>query len=70
MICNMIDAVTPTVTPVFADHDEIPDFARSAVCSLSYVGALKTENGNVSAIEPLTRAQTAELLATVMRIAK
>jgi len=70
VICNMIDAVTPTVTPVFSDSDEIPAFAASAVNSLSYMGILRPEDGNISAAMPITRGETAHILAMVMKISK
>ena len=66
----MIDAVTPTVTPVFSDSDEIPAFAASAVNSLSYMGILRPEDGNISAAMPITRGETAHILAMVMKISK
>ena len=68
VICNMIDAVTPTVTPVFEDSDKIPAFAASAVNSLSYMGILTSENGNILPTSALTRADTAHLLCLVMQI--
>ena len=70
MICNMIDAATPTVTPVFSDSDEIPAFAASAVNSLSYMGILRADGGNISASTPITRGECAHLLAMVMRMSK
>ena len=70
MVCNMIDAATPTVTPVFADSDKIPTFAASAVNSLSYMGILRADGGNISASMPITRGECAHLLAMVMKMSK
>ncbi|MBE6597381.1 MAG: hypothetical protein E7641_06905 [Ruminococcaceae bacterium] len=67
MICNMIDAATPTVTPSFDDYEEIPDYAVSAVISLNYMGVLYPEEGNISASAQLCRGDAARMLAAVMK---
>jgi hypothetical protein len=68
IVCNMIDAATPTSPPVFADEHQIPVYARSAVYSLNYMGILSSKDGNISADSPLTRADAAKILAAVMTI--
>ncbi len=67
MICNMIDAATPTVTPVFEDSAEIPEYALSAVSSLNYMGVLYPEKGNISASGNLCRGDAARMLSAVMK---
>lgn len=66
IVCNMIDAATPTIAPTFNDSDDIPVFARSAVSSLSYMGILTAKNGNISANDDLTRAEAAQLLELML----
>lgn len=68
IVCNMIDAATPTVTPTFNDHEDIPAFAEAAVCSLNYMGILSSEGGNISANSELTRGETARVLSFVMQL--
>lgn len=67
IVSNIIDAATPTVTPVFEDHEDIPAFAESAVCSLNYMGILNLRDGYVAAGAELTRAEAAHLLSEMMR---
>ena len=68
IVCNMIDATAPTITPVFDDSDEIPAFAASAVNSLGYMGILQPKDGNISASSPMTREATAHLLSSVVNM--
>ncbi len=68
IVCNMIDAATPTITPTFNDSADIPAFAASAVSSLNYMGVLSTENGNISANAELTRGEAAQILSLVMQV--
>ncbi|MBO5415773.1 MAG: S-layer homology domain-containing protein [Clostridia bacterium] len=69
IVCNMIDAATPTVTPTFNDHSDIPAFAEAAVCSLNYMGILNSDGGNISARSELTRGDAAHILSLVMKLA-
>ncbi len=68
IVCNMIDAATPTITPSFGDRGDIPAFAESAVSSLAYMGILTAENGNISANDDLTRGDTARMLSYVIQL--
>ena len=70
IVCSMIDAATPTVTPVFEDSKDIPSFAVSSVNSLVYMGLLKPTNQNISASEPMTRSDAAYLLSCITSLAK
>ncbi len=64
---NMIDAATPTVTPIFEDSEEIPAWAAPSVYSLSAMGILPVSDGSVSPLSPLTRGDTALMLHALIR---
>ena len=53
-------------TTTFADDSDIPDWARAAVTSLSELGILTPENGKINPNSPLTRAQTAQILMSLL----
>ena len=55
------------VKPVFSDASEIPAWASEAIYSLNAAGIMTTLDGYISASAKLTRAQTAGMLAAVMR---
>lgn len=67
MICNMTDAATPTITPVFSDSEDIPEYAVSAVASLNYMGVLYPEEGNISAQSSLCRGDAARILSVLLK---
>ena len=67
IVCNIIDVATPTIAPTFRDAEDIPAFAASAVSALNYMGVLRTDNGNISAQDQLTRGEAAQLLTLVTR---
>ncbi len=68
--CVIIDALIgaeePRTLPVFDDIAEVPNYALEAVCSLIEIGIIKTENGEISPTDILTRADCAEMLAEVI----
>jgi hypothetical protein len=68
IVCNMIDAATPTVTPVFDDSEDIPAYAKASVYSLNYMGILHAENKNICAADDLTRGEAAHILSLIMDI--
>ena len=68
IVANIIDAATPAVTPVFADSDDIPTFARGAVASLGYMGIISDRDGSIMANADLTRGDAAEMLSLVIRV--
>lgn len=70
MLSRMLDADMPTVSPVFADADQIPTWASSSLASMAALGILKTDGGYVDAAEAVTRADAAELLYGLMRTVK
>ncbi|MBO5845561.1 MAG: S-layer homology domain-containing protein, partial [Clostridia bacterium] len=66
IVCNIVDVATPTVAPSFEDIEDVPTFAATAISSLNYMGALRVENGNISANETLRRGEAAELLSLII----
>ena len=68
IVANIIDAATPAVTPVFADSDDIPTFAKGAVASLGYMGIISDRDGSIMANADLTRGDAAEMLSLVIRV--
>lgn len=67
ILANMIDAATPTVTPIFGDSAEIPAWAAPSVYSLSAMGILPTSQGNVSPRAFLTRGDAAMIFQALLR---
>ena len=66
ILSKMINAATPTVTPIFSDSEDIPAWAASSIYSLSYMGILTATDGNIAPTSKLTRADTAEILSALM----
>ena len=71
-LCRMIRAEASDIKPVFADAADIPSWADDAIAALSSLGVLTPTAGagNISPNEPVTRAQTAQMLAVVRRLQK
>ncbi len=67
MLGNMIGVSTPTIAPTFTDADAIPSWASASLSSLSAMGILDTDGGNVSPMSAVTRADAAEMLYELMR---
>lgn len=67
MIINkIIGAKIQTSMTVFADDDQIPDSARESLTSLTELGILEKTNGKISPNETLTRAQTAQIIMSLL----
>ncbi|MBQ9086719.1 MAG: S-layer homology domain-containing protein [Clostridia bacterium] len=66
IVGNMIDAATPTVTPVFSDSSEIPAWAAPSVYSLNSMGILSAEGDEISPLDKLTRGETARMLCALI----
>lgn len=64
---NMIDAATPTVTPVFEDSSEIPAWAAPSVYSLNAMGIFPASDGSISPMAALTRGDAAQMLHAAVR---
>ena len=68
MLANMLDAATPTVTPVFEDSKDIPTWAQASVYSLNFMGVLESDGNNISATSAVTRGDAAEILTNFMAV--
>ena len=66
IINKIIGAKIQTSMTVFADDDQIPDGARESLTSLTELGILKKTNGKISPNSPLTRAQTAQIIMSLL----
>ncbi len=66
IINNIIGAKGENATTTFADGDEIPEWARASITSLCELGILNRENGKINPNSPLTRAQTAQILMSLL----
>lgn len=67
MLKNLLGIAPTGSVAVFADESEIPVWATEAVETLHAVGILIPQNGNISPLSAITRAQAAELLSAAMR---
>lgn len=65
IVGNIIGTDDVSVIPVFADHSEIPVWASDAIYSLHSIGVLSADEGYISPVSQITRADTARLLASV-----
>ncbi|MBE6674368.1 MAG: hypothetical protein E7596_04590 [Ruminococcaceae bacterium] len=66
IIHKIIGAKIQTSMTVFADSDQIPEDAMEALTSLTDIGILEKTNGKISPNAPLTRAQTAQILMSLL----
>ena len=66
IINNIIGASSKASMTVFADGEDIPSWAKSSVTALTELGILTKENGKISPNAPLTRAQTAHILLSLL----
>ncbi len=68
IINNIIGASANTSMTVFLDDDQIPDWARSAITSLTEIGVLRKTDGKIEPNSTLTRAQVAQILMSLLEI--
>ena len=66
IINKIIGAKIDMITSVFADSDEIPNEAREAISALTDLGILEKTNGKIHPNSVLTRAQTAQILMSLL----
>ena len=64
----MLNAATPTVTPVFSDSKEIPTWAASSIHSLHAMGVMTAVDGEISPLDSLSRADAACILSAVLQV--
>ena len=66
---NMLNIKTPVIKPVFADETNVPAWAENALYALNEIGVFKgTGEGYLSPYSVITRAQTAQILCSLMEI--
>lgn len=68
ILSRMLNAATPTVTPVFSDSEQIPAWASSSVYSLSALGVMASDDGSISPLSAVTRGDAARMLSVVLQI--
>lgn len=66
MINNIIKARAKNERTVLADKDDIPDFAKESLLALNELGIIPKENGKINPNSPLNRAQTAQILMSLL----
>ncbi|MBQ8163719.1 MAG: S-layer homology domain-containing protein [Clostridia bacterium] len=66
IINNIIGAEIESSMSVFADESDIPAWAKSSIVSLSELGIIPKENGRINPNSSLTRAQTAQILMSLL----
>lgn len=62
ILARMIAKPSTDATPVFADSDQVPAWARDAVYTLAELGVIDVRDGYVDALGTLNREQTAYML--------
>ena len=67
IINNIIGKKSTTSLTVFADDDEIPSWARADIEALCEAGILKKTDGEISPNAPLTKAQVAQILMSLIK---
>ena len=70
ILSNIVGLCDVPVTPTFADGNDIPVWAAEAIYSLNAAGIMNSQQGYITPTSPLTRAQTAQMLAAAMEYVK
>ena len=70
ILSNIVGLRDVPVTPTFADGNDIPVWAAEAIYSLNAAGIMNSQQGYITPTSPLTRAQTAQMLAAAMEYVK
>lgn len=66
IINKIIGIKKETYLTVFKDEDEIPSYAKNAISALTEIGIFSKTEGKISPNAPLTRAQTAKILMSLL----
>lgn len=66
IINRIIGAKIQTSMTTFADSEDVPADAKTALTALTELGILTKTNGKISPTAPLTRAQTAQILMSLL----
>ena len=67
IINKIIGAKATKEKQTFNDENEIPTNAMESLKALNSLGILQTENGKIAPNKPLTRAQTAQILMSLLQ---
>ena len=70
IINNVIGMKKDTSLTVFQDEGEIPSWARASIESLTEAGILKKDEGKINPNAPLTKAQVATILMSLLKYKK
>jgi len=69
MLNNLLDIKQPIIKPVFADETNVPAWAEDAIYALNEIGVLRgTGEGYISPYSVITRAQTAQILCSLIEM--
>ena len=67
IINNILGRKSTTSLAVFKDDSDIPVWAKTDIEALTEAGILKKQNGEISPNAPLTRAQVAQILSSLLK---
>ncbi len=67
IINKIIGAKVGEFQKTFKDGEEIPTWAKDALLALNNLGIITAENGSIKPNNPLTRAQTAQILMSLLQ---
>ena len=67
IINNILGKKSTTSLTVFKDINEIPTWAKADIEALTEAGIIKKQNGEISPNAPLTRAQVAQILSSLLK---
>ena len=70
ILSNIVGLCDVAVTPTFADGNDIPTWAEEAIYSLNAAGIMNGYDGYITPTASLTRAQSAQMLASTLRYLK
>ncbi len=66
IINRILGAKAEGLLPVFADKDDIPDFAKDDIISLNKLGILTSVDGKINPNSILTKAQVAQIILSLL----
>ena len=70
IINRILGLKTDTCLAVFADEEQIPTYAKESIEALTEAGIIKKNEGNISPTKPLTKAQVATILMSLLKYKK
>ena len=66
IINNIVGAKSDASTSAFADEEDIPEWAKSAIVSLNELGIIQKTEGKINPNSTLNRAQTAQIIMSLL----